>query len=74
MEIKVMRYFLCIILVMFCWTSASSQATAIIDTTGRTIEVTKPFTRIISLYGAHTENLLGVDLLGPLCILLKSAR
>ncbi|OIP51489.1 MAG: peptide ABC transporter substrate-binding protein [Deltaproteobacteria bacterium CG_4_10_14_3_um_filter_60_8] len=63
MEIKVMRYFLCIILVMFCWTSASSQATAIIDTTGRTIEVTKPFTRIISLYGAHTENLfsLGLD-------------
>lgn len=34
-----------------------------IDQAGRTITVEKPFTRIISLYGAHTENLfaLGLD-------------
>ena len=35
----------------------------IIDQGGRAIEVPKPFRRIISLYGAHTENLfaLGLD-------------
>ncbi len=35
----------------------------IIDKAGRHIEVSKPFTKIISLYGAHTENLfyLGAD-------------
>jgi ABC-type Fe3+-hydroxamate transport system substrate-binding protein len=35
----------------------------IIDQGGRAIEVSKPFRRIISLYGAHTENLfaLGLD-------------
>ena len=33
------------------------------DDSGRTIKVERPFTRIISLYGAHTENLfaLGLD-------------
>ncbi|MDM8523531.1 ABC transporter substrate-binding protein [Desulfococcaceae bacterium HSG8] len=33
------------------------------DQGGRTLEIRKPFTRIISLYGAHTENLfsLGLD-------------
>jgi iron complex transport system substrate-binding protein len=35
----------------------------VIDAAGRRVEVDKPFTRIISLYGAHTENLfaLGLD-------------
>lgn len=35
----------------------------VIDQAGRAIEVSKPFRRIISLYGAHTENLfaLGLD-------------
>ena len=58
-----MRYFLCFVLVMFSWTIESAQATTITDAAGRSIEVTKPFTRIISLYGAHTENLfsLGLD-------------
>jgi iron complex transport system substrate-binding protein len=42
---------------------APSQAQAIRDDTGRAISMTKPFTRIISLYAAHTENLfhLGLD-------------
>ena len=36
---------------------------AVIDQSGRTIAVDKPYERIISLYGAHTENLfsLGLD-------------
>ena len=33
------------------------QASLIIDDSGRKIYVDKPFTRIISLYSAHTENL-----------------
>lgn len=58
-----MRYFLSFVLVLFSWTISSAQATTIVDAAGRSIEVTKPFTRIISLYGAHTENLfsLGLD-------------
>ncbi|WP_241667384.1 ABC transporter substrate-binding protein [Pseudodesulfovibrio senegalensis] len=31
--------------------------TVVTDSVGRTIAVPKPFTRIISLYGAHTENI-----------------
>ncbi|MEW6593476.1 MAG: ABC transporter substrate-binding protein [Thermodesulfobacteriota bacterium] len=39
------------------------EAASFVDEAGRTITVTKPFTRIISLYSAHTENLfsLGLD-------------
>lgn len=36
----------------------------LIDQSGRKIELGRPFTRIISLYGAHTENLLHLGL-GP---------
>lgn len=38
-------------------------ANSFVDEAGRTITVTKPFSRIISLYPAHTENLfsLGLD-------------
>lgn len=40
-----------------------AQAVTIIDQSGRQIEFSKPFNRIISLYPAHTENLysLGLD-------------
>jgi len=34
----------------------------IIDQAGRTICVSRPFSRIISLYGAHTENLFALNL------------
>lgn len=34
----------------------------IVDQNGRQIQVIKPFNRIISLYGAHTENLFGLGL------------
>ncbi len=37
--------------------------TMIVDQAGRKIKITRPFSKIISLYGAHTENLffLGLD-------------
>ncbi len=43
--------------------SAEVRAKTITDLSGREIAVEKPFVRIISLYGAHTENLfsLGLD-------------
>jgi iron complex transport system substrate-binding protein len=39
---------------------AIENNTTIIDQAGRRLEVTQPFTRIISLYGAHTENLFSI--------------
>ncbi len=41
----------------------NAQAIDLTDQSGKTIHVEHPFTRIISLYGAHTENLvrLGLD-------------
>ena len=40
-----------------------SSAAVIADHAGRSVRFEKPFSRIISLYGAHTENLvmLGLD-------------
>lgn len=40
-----------------------SENKTLTDQGGRTLDIRKPFTRIISLYGAHTENLffLGLD-------------
>ncbi len=49
-----------LILLFFCLLSLSARAESvksIIDSSGQTISVPKPFTRIISLYSAHTENL-----------------
>lgn len=37
--------------------AAADPAKTIVDSSGHTIKVDKPFTRIISLYAAHTENL-----------------
>ncbi|MCK5312610.1 MAG: ABC transporter substrate-binding protein [Desulfobacteraceae bacterium] len=41
----------------------SAMASMVIDNAGRHVEFSKPFQRIITLYGAHTENLfyLGAD-------------
>lgn len=59
--------------VVLCWlvmggllsSSDASQFAAahghIIDSAGRRIETAKPFQRIISLYGAHTENLFAMN-------------
>ncbi|MDK9707424.1 MAG: ABC transporter substrate-binding protein [Desulforhopalus sp.] len=34
-----------------------ASGTTVIDSSGQKLEITRPFTRIISLYSAHTENL-----------------
>jgi iron complex transport system substrate-binding protein len=39
------------------WACGAASATTIIDQRGRRIQFPQPFSRIISLYGAHTENL-----------------
>ncbi len=46
-----------ILLVFVLFLSKEVCAATIVDNAGRNINVTKPFQRIISLYGAHTENL-----------------
>ena len=52
---------ICCIVVML--PSSGLHAAAVMDRSGRRIEIGMPFCRIISLYGAHTENLfaLGLD-------------
>ncbi len=47
---------LCCILGIAPISQAQNEKT-VIDSSGQTLQVTKPFTRIISLYSAHTENL-----------------
>ncbi|SMC82454.1 iron complex transport system substrate-binding protein [Desulfocicer vacuolatum DSM 3385] len=53
--------------VIMCWQFAHgvtfAGATEIVDARGETVTFDRPFQRIISLYGAHTENLffLGLD-------------
>lgn len=42
---------------LFAWLTGLTWAETITDQHGREIKFEKPFTRIISLYGAHTENL-----------------
>jgi iron complex transport system substrate-binding protein len=42
------------------------QPVQLTDDAGRTVSVNKPFTRIISLYGAHTENLFALGAGGVL--------
>lgn len=53
-----------IILVLFCTStriSVAGEATRTIqDSNGKTIPIEKPFTKIISLYSAHTENLCSI--------------
>lgn len=59
--------FCALLLVLFTMDSASAQTLpTIVDSSGNSITVVKPFTRIISLYSAHTENICslgGEDLL-----------
>ncbi len=40
---------------------SAAAAKEIVDSSGQSITVRKPFTRIISLYSAHTENLCSLD-------------
>ncbi len=50
------------IVLILCLFSAPIQAATITDSDGTKISFNKPFTRIISLYAAHTENLLALGL------------
>jgi iron complex transport system substrate-binding protein len=59
-----MKTYLLAVFLLTALPAASSGAhSVIIDDSGRSVEVNGPFKRIISLYGAHTENLfaLGLD-------------
>ncbi|MCG8471900.1 MAG: ABC transporter substrate-binding protein [Desulfobacterales bacterium] len=51
-----------------------TQAAQVIDASGRVIQFDKPFTRIISLYSAHTENLLAMGARDSLIGASKSER
>jgi len=46
-----------ILLIFLLFISKGVHAATIVDNAGRNINVSKPFQRIISLYGAHSENL-----------------
>jgi iron complex transport system substrate-binding protein len=70
---KTNRFWSAIIVILYCILSVPSGAggqlraespNAVIDQSGRRIVVEKPYKKIISLYGAHTENLfsLGLDM------------
>ena len=69
---KINRFCLVISVILFCMVSVPAGAdgqlltespNVVVDQSGRRIVVDKPYKRIISLYGAHTENLfsLGLD-------------
>ncbi len=53
-----------LILVLACWFSLVQTAATktITDNSGQLVTVDRPFTRIISLYTAHTENLVSLGL------------
>lgn len=53
----------CLVLTLCLAFAPSAPAESLVDDSGRTITFDRPFSRIISLYGAHTENLfaLGLD-------------
>jgi len=51
-----------IIVILCVFASFPAHAASFTDESGRTFEVEKPFTKIISLYGAHTENLFALGL------------
>ncbi len=53
---------LLLIFIFYATLDITAYATTIIDQSGQTIEFSKPFTRIISLYAAHTENLYALGL------------
>ena len=69
MPILIKIFFWSVLLLFTCSSLSLAQEMKILDHNriqdqgGRTIKVEKPFERIISLYGAHTENLfsLGLD-------------
>ncbi len=64
-----------IVLLLFCLAVAGSAvAGPIIDSDGRVIVVDKPFARIISLYGAHTRNLIDMGAADQIVAVGRSDR
>ncbi len=55
-------FFSLFVLVFSLAISQNASGTDLTDSSGTTIHFTRPFTRIISLYGAHTENLVSLGL------------
>ena len=47
-----------LLLIIFLLSTGAAGAGPIVDSDGRVVVVEKPFTRIISLYGAHTRDLI----------------
>jgi len=58
----VKHYISCITIFMVLFVYLNCSALTLSDKKGRQISSSKPFTRIISLYGAHTENLYHLGL------------
>lgn len=63
MKKKAILFFLVILIFGAAVSVSGEEENIVIDESGKRMKVTKPFRRIISLYGAHTENLfsLGLD-------------
>lgn len=57
-----MRFFLQAVLsiLLVCWFSVPGGAEMFKDSSGQEVSVSMPFSRIISLYSAHTENLVSL--------------
>jgi len=64
MRKKIFRVSLIILLLTVAFNVSGKEDNSFTDESGSRITVKEPFKRIISLYGAHTENLfsLGLDL------------
>ncbi|MBT8338629.1 MAG: ABC transporter substrate-binding protein [Desulfatitalea sp.] len=54
---RLLRYLMSLVLVWPAWMAVAAAEAIVVDDGGRRITVQRPFARIISLYGAHTENL-----------------
>lgn len=66
-KITIRLFFLILAVLLGFLPSASAAAPAtFLDSEGKTITVARPFTRIISLYPAHTENLVSLGLGGEI--------
>lgn len=68
-----MQQFIFLLLVCLC-VAGPAAAGPIIDSDGRVIVVDKPFVRIISLYGAHTRNLIDMGAGGQIVAVGRSDR
>lgn len=64
--VPIARIIALVFLLLPCTGIGHGQAAIVIDEAGRATQVKTPFTRIISLYPAHTENLFSLGLEGEI--------